>query len=121
MSMVGLRIRQLREERGLSQREFAELIGVVVMQINRYERGLNVPSVETVVKMAQALHISADQLLMGRGGPPEAPQIRNPMLYERFRKVDRLPKQEQELAINLLDGVLARHELARLASEMHSA
>lgn len=121
MRSLSLRLRQLREDRRLSQREFAELVGIAVMQINRYERGLNVPSIETTVRMAEALHISIDELLTGKGGDPEVPVIRSPKLYERFRRLDTLPKPEQEMAISLLDGVLAKHELARLAGQMQHA
>ncbi len=60
----GIRLRGLREGRGLSQRALGELIGAPQNSIYRYEAGLvkNVPA-EILIKLAKALQCSVDYLL----------------------------------------------------------
>ncbi len=59
----GERLRQLRKERNLTQRQLADLIGVKNSVISFYEVGERTPSLEAVVKLASVLHVSADTLL----------------------------------------------------------
>jgi transcriptional regulator with XRE-family HTH domain len=110
----GFRLKRTRQERGLSQKDLADLIATTVMQISRYERGQILPAFETAVALADALHISADVLLMGREEGPAAiaaPTISDVRLHGRFREAEKLNKQDREAIILLIDGVLARRDI----------
>ncbi len=63
MVEFGERLRQLRKERNLTQKQLADLIGVKNSVISFYEVGERTPSLEAVVKLARVLHVSADTLL----------------------------------------------------------
>lgn len=63
MSTFAERIRNLRQELGLSQDELAEIADVNQNAISRYERGVNDPTSEVVIKLARALNTSTDYLL----------------------------------------------------------
>ena len=116
MRDFGPRLRDLREHRRLSQRELASLLDIDYMQVYRYEKGVNIPSAETIVKLAQILQVTTDQLLTGRGdAAATAPKIRNPKLFDRFQAVDELPKDKQEMALQLLDAILSQHALENIA------
>lgn len=52
---IGKRIRALRLERGLSQTELGELVGVTFQQIQKYERGANRVSAGRLQRIAQVL------------------------------------------------------------------
>ena len=56
-SLVGSRIRTLREVRGLSLRTLSELSGLSVNAISRIERGENSPTVSSLHLLASALDI----------------------------------------------------------------
>ncbi len=58
----GLRIRQLREERGLSRAALAKKLGVSTETIYRYENNLQAPSLERAKQLALMLHTSLDYL-----------------------------------------------------------
>ena len=65
---IGKRIRACREEKGWSQEIFAEKIGLSIAYTGMIERGEKVPKLETFVRIANALEVSADLLLpQGRG------------------------------------------------------
>lgn len=111
MKDFGPRLRELREARNLSQREVADLLAIDYMQVYRYEKGLNLPSAETAVKLARILQVTTDELLTGERHGPERPKIRSPKLFDRFQSLDQLPKEKQEMAVQLLDAILSQHEL----------
>lgn len=54
---LGARLRNLREERGLSQRELARLAGVSANAISLIEREENSPSVSTLQSLAESLSV----------------------------------------------------------------
>lgn len=63
MVEFGERLRKLRKERNLTQKQLATLIGVKNSVISFYEVGDRTPSPEVLKKLAVALHVSADTLL----------------------------------------------------------
>jgi transcriptional regulator with XRE-family HTH domain len=64
---LGQRIRQARKrERLISQGQLAELVGLSMNTINRYERGHRSPTVEEVVRIAEALDCDPCWILTGR-------------------------------------------------------
>jgi transcriptional regulator with XRE-family HTH domain len=62
-SLVADRLRRVRENRGLTQRELARLCGIGENQINKYENGGSDPSLANLKVIAQVLEVSADYLL----------------------------------------------------------
>lgn len=63
MLEFGERLKTLRKERNLTQKQLATLIGVKNSVISFYEVGDRTPSPEVLKKLALALHVSADTLL----------------------------------------------------------
>ena len=60
---VGLNVRALRGERGLSQEELAFECRLHRTYISGVERGIRNPTVSVVEKIARALHVPASRLL----------------------------------------------------------
>ena len=63
--MVGFgnRLRQLRKEKKLTQRQLAEMVGLRHSVVSFYEIGERIPSPEIIKKLASSLHVSSDYLL----------------------------------------------------------
>lgn len=62
-SSIGRNIRQCRQKCRLSQEQLAERVNVSANYIGMIERGEKTPSLETFLAVANALKVSADQLL----------------------------------------------------------
>lgn len=60
---VGLNVRHLREERGLSQEAFAFDCGLHRTYVSGVERGIRNPTVLVLEKIAAALQVPAGRLL----------------------------------------------------------
>lgn len=52
-----------REQKGLSQKDVAEKVGVAKSTYSLYESGNREPNVQTIKKLANVLDVSADELL----------------------------------------------------------
>lgn len=61
----GLRLRQLREEKGLSQEAFADRCGLDRTYVSGIERGRRNPSLKNIAKIADTLGLSVSQLFQG--------------------------------------------------------
>lgn len=60
------RIAVIRKAMGLTQEQLGELVGVSRQAVSKWEAGQTVPDALTVAKLCQALHVSADYVLLGK-------------------------------------------------------
>ncbi len=60
-------IRQLREERGWSQLDVAQRLGVHESMVSRWDRGERVPRARTQQRLAVLFGLSVDQIAFGQG------------------------------------------------------
>lgn len=57
------RLRDLREDHDMSQRQIAEYLGMKQPQYNRYERGLRDIPTDVLIRLAQLYRTSTDYIL----------------------------------------------------------
>lgn len=96
---IGSRIRKYREERGLSQKQLAEMIGVKNNRVSNWEQGLNRPDADILAALCRALQVSPSELLDVRLVDDE--------LNAQERKVIMAYRAKPELqpAVNILLGI----------------
>jgi len=107
------RLKTLREARSLTQARLAELIGVNPRAYNRWERGNFVPQLETLIKLADVLQVTLDELT-GRVEVHSDPTVRNPKLRELYGKMDALSDEDQQVLVILMDSLVKRSNMTRL-------
>ncbi|MCI6265818.1 MAG: helix-turn-helix transcriptional regulator [Erysipelotrichaceae bacterium] len=61
--MNGNKLKKLRENQGLLQKELADKIGISLSSISMYERGERQPDNDTLKKLSQYFNVSIDYLL----------------------------------------------------------
>lgn len=61
---LGLRIKMLRTEKGLTQEKPAESLGISVEYVGKIERGKRTPSLDLVIAMSKFFHTSTDYILL---------------------------------------------------------
>lgn len=64
LKAVGQRIKDAREAKNLTQEELAALVNLSSTHVSVIERGLKVTKLDTFVAIANALDVSADELLV---------------------------------------------------------
>ena len=96
---IGSRIRKYREERGLSQKQLAELIGVKNNRVSNWEQGLNRPDADILATLCRALQVSPSELLDVRLVDDEL-NAQERRLISAYRN-----KPELQQAVNILLGI----------------
>src|SRR6266481_1249889 len=73
--VISDRLRQLREDRKLSQSDIEKRTGLLRCYISRVENGHTVPAIETLEKLARALEVPLYQLFYDGEEPPKLPNL----------------------------------------------
>lgn len=100
MPSIGLRIKQARIRRGLSQRALAEQAGVSAMAISKYENQQNTPASDTLIRLADVLDYGLDYFLR----PARVHEI-----TPAYRKKSALGKREENRVIEEIRDWLERY------------
>jgi len=61
--MLGRNIKRVLERQGKSQRDFAKEVGITEVSLSRYINNVRVPKATVLLKIADALGVTIDQLL----------------------------------------------------------
>ena len=64
----GIRLKNIRLERELTQEQFAELLGISVDFLSLIERGINAPSFEALERFGESLKVPVRELFDFRKG-----------------------------------------------------
>ena len=62
---IGKFIKELREEKGLTQDELAKKIPISRQAISKWERGLAIPDAQTLLKLSEFFSVSVNEILSG--------------------------------------------------------
>ncbi|QMU65487.1 MAG: helix-turn-helix domain-containing protein [Flavobacteriaceae bacterium] len=92
-------LKRIRKQRGLSQQQLADMTGVKVTQISRYEIGKVTPNLEMAIKLSNALTCSLDVF---KGNDPQGVSE-----FELLaKKVKTLNTDKQKAALVLIKALL---------------
>lgn len=69
---IGGLIRRLRQERGMTQRQLAERMGISDKTVSKWERGMGCPDLSLLPDLSDIFHVGLDQLLTGELDAREA-------------------------------------------------
>jgi transcriptional regulator with XRE-family HTH domain len=73
--IIGERLRDLREQKQLSQGDIEKRTGLLRCYISRVENGHTVPAIETLEKLARAMEVPLYQLFYEGEEPPKLPNL----------------------------------------------
>lgn len=102
----------LRKARGLTQQNLADLLDIQPRLVGRWEQGQGKPQFDYLLRLADVLEVSLDQLLRGEEATLTVPDIRNLKLKELCRRVDQMKSEDQEVICHFLD-LAVRHDRLR--------
>jgi len=102
---LGHRIARLRKERGYTQAELSEKIGIIRELISDYERGRLRPNYEMIIRFALIFEVSSDELL-GIKTPKRNPHTPSLKILRRLKKIEALPQSHQKFVLKAIDSHL---------------
>ena len=105
---VGQRLRAIRLAQGMSQEKLAELLGITQSNVSGLERGVRSLTIHQVAKLASALGVSTDELLLGRSpnGSKHDHQVQDRRFVRRLREIDVLSRRQKDALLLTIDTFL---------------
>lgn len=103
---LGARIAEFRKNATITQVQLAETLNVSQQTVASWEVGRRGVPVSTLPALARALSVSIESLI-GEKAPPSK-RGPTPQLQQKIERLTRLPKAQQRLVLQMLDGVLAQ-------------
>lgn len=103
---IGQRLVRLRRERGLTQAQLAEKIGILQTLVTDYEHDRLRLSAEMAVRFALALDVSLDDWLLPKQPPRKKRPLISRAVVRRMELLDLLPLHRRRDVLILLDTIL---------------
>jgi transcriptional regulator with XRE-family HTH domain len=105
---VGQRLRALRLSQGMSQEQLAELLRITQSNVSGLERGVRSLTIHQVAKLASALRVSTDELLLGTppNGRKRDHQVQDQRFVRRLREIDVLSRRQKDALLLTIDTFL---------------
>ena len=105
---IGKRIKQCREQIGLTQEQFAEKLGVATNYISMIERGASFPRCERLIAIINGLETSADTIFCDV--IDHAAEYRASILSQKLQS---LPPADQKRILEIVEFMIQQAENKR--------
>jgi len=107
---LGTRVRSLRQQRGITQVELAQALGLTQSNVSAIERGARGITIHQVVELARVLRASTDEILgqSSQTGQKTTLPIKDRRFLRRLQMIEQLPKRDQQALLRTLDAFLAK-------------
>jgi len=110
MITLNTTLKQVREAKGLSQKELAGLINMAQAQYSRIESGKTDPSFSVVVRITKALGLNLSELFQADEIFSDTNSY-DKTLMEKLRLLDSLDEVEKKSIYNLIDSLISKKKL----------
>jgi transcriptional regulator with XRE-family HTH domain len=99
----------------MTQQHLGEAASLHVNQIRRYEAGTAQPTLDALIRLAKALHVSLDCLVFDTEdrGPDDELKL-------QFEAVRQLPPEDRQAIKAILDGMIVKHRTKQIVGELRS-
>ena len=107
------KLRTLRKNRGWSQGQLGQKIGADLQRVSKYERGVMLPTMELMVRIAKAFDVSVDFLIRD-DKEAAVGKIKNQELLHQLEEINNLPEGDQGTVVSFLDAFIKRRKFEEL-------
>ena len=114
-------IKKIRKQKGWSQKDLGDMIGSHLSHVNRIETGKQNPSLEVLIKLADALGVSIDGLVRGSDEDFKEIRIEDKNMSERIKLLNTLEPEDRKVVIRVIDALLTKKKILRIVSTENQA
>ena len=100
----GQQLAHFRQQRGLTQQELAQELGITRELVGHYERRCENPSIEFLINFSKTMGVSVDELL-GLKPERETPGP-SPKALKMAEKISQMPRSKQAVVLGMLEGAI---------------
>lgn len=106
---IGDKIKQIRKDKGLQQKQVAIDLGLDQSNYNKIENGKREPSLEVLQKLSTILDISIDDLVNAEDtSKPTAVTMEDKTISEKIRLMEQLEDEDKNVIYRMLDTMLTK-------------
>lgn len=98
-------IKKLRGDSDMSQSKLAEYAGITASAISQIEAGNRIPSLIVSRKIAEALHISVQELTGDDVPSKTKTNNRTQAFFRKYQDIDKLDKGDQKTILSLIGSL----------------
>jgi len=110
--VFGHKLRDLRRKKGFTQTKLSELSGVSRRAIVHYENHAKRPTVDKVIKLAEALGVSDEELLgFSKQEKKKVIEDISYKIMKKFRVIEKLPTRDQNTIFQFINTVVEKNKL----------
>jgi transcriptional regulator with XRE-family HTH domain len=110
-----LRLKKARQEKGLSQSELGEQVGIHYTQIGRYENKGAHPSADILSRLANVLGVSSDFLMNGTSDDMAESVLTDKELINQFKAIEKMNDNDKNVVKTLIDAFITKNKIKLLA------
>lgn len=119
---VGTRIKQLRQEKGLTQDQLGALVNIDGRQLSRYESGKVQPTAKVLARLAAFFEIETRDFYVADGSQkPSAEAFRDTELFNQMLALDRLSDEDRQVAKRVIQALITQQQMQDLLASRRSA
>jgi transcriptional regulator with XRE-family HTH domain len=111
---LGDRVAKLRGEKGWSQQELGDRIGINQRHISRWETFKSMPSAEALMKLSNVFNVSVDYLLFDELPRMTKGQVQDPQFFKKLLEMAELDDSERDVIKKVIEAMLAKKKLNNL-------
>ncbi|GLS28290.1 hypothetical protein GCM10007877_40100 [Marinibactrum halimedae] len=100
----------------MTQQGLADLVGLHVNQIKKYEAGTAQPTLKALINLAKSLHVTLDDLVFGEEtrGPDERLRL-------QFEAICAFDEEDKLLTQGVLEGLILKHQAKQSIQRQEAA
>jgi transcriptional regulator with XRE-family HTH domain len=108
MQHIGKTIKGIREEKGVTQQQIAELIHMHRSNYSKVESGERELSIEAISKIAKYFAMTIDELVNFDGKMPDEVTVEDKTLTEQVKLIAELEPEEKNMVFKMVDTFLTK-------------
>lgn len=108
MKHIGKTIKTIREEKGLTQQQIAELVNMHRSNYSKVESGERDLSIDAINKVAKFFGMSIDELVNFDGKIPNEITVEDKSLLEQVKLIAELEPEEKNMVFKMIDTFLTK-------------
>lgn len=109
------RLKKARTDKGISQTELGEIVGIHYTQIGRYENKGAQPSADILAKIANALEVTSDFLMNGTPDDLANSSLSDKELLNQFKAIENMNDNDKYVIKILIDAFITKGKIKQLA------
>ncbi len=109
--LISEKIKQLRKDKGLQQKQVAIDVGLDQSNYNKIENGRREPSLDVLQKLSAILDVSIDELVNAEDTKkPSAVTVEDKTISEKIRLMEQLEEEDKNVIYRMLDTMLTKQK-----------